>query len=102
MSSAVLESPTSAPIPAPMVQPPPTKKLRKGYAYELVPVVEAGKAAPPPPVTPKTPENGETRSSFGRVRSTVKKSSEFHYGDADDIVIEGEIFLEKICVVFEK
>ena len=86
-SAVAIEPPAATQTPVPVVQPPPTKKLRKGYAYELVPVAEVPKNQPAPP---KTPENGETRSSFGRVRSNVKKQG-YVYDDNDDIVIPGRV-----------
>ena len=88
-SAVAIEPPAATQAPVPVVQPPPTKKLRKGYAYELVPVAEVPKNQP----APKTPENGETRSSFGRVRSNVKKQG-YVYDDNDDIVIPGRVLSE--------
>ena len=61
---------------SPVVAPPPSKKLRKGYAYEAVPINQE----PPqpikqvsPPKSKSTPKS-ESRSSFGRVRNNTKKS----------------------------
>ena len=59
--------------------PVPAKRLRKGYAYEPVPVIET-----PPPKKTATPP-GKSRSSFGRVRANKTRSNDYVYDTSEDL-----------------
>ena len=74
---------------------PPAKKLRKGYTYELQPVVPInGEDQPLVPASsagkkgPKNQKNAESRSSFGRERKNVKKTGYVY--DENDVIIDEE------------
>ena len=78
-----------------MTPTPPAKKLRKGYAYELEPIVPInGEDQPLVPSSagkkgPKSQKNtNESRSSFGRERKNVKKNG-YVYDENDVIIDEG-------------
>ena len=73
---------------SPVVVPPPSKKLRKGYAYEAVPINQEPQPIKQasPPKSKSTPKS-ESRSSFGRVRNNTKKSG-YVYDKEDITVIE--------------
>ena len=73
---------------SPVVAPPPSKKLRKGYAYEAVPINQEPQPIKQvsPPKSKSTPKS-ESRSSFGRVRNNTKKSG-YVYDKEDITVIE--------------
>ena len=78
-----------------MTPTPPAKKLRKGYAYELEPIVPInGEDQPLVPSSagkkgPKSQKNtNESRSSFGRERKNVKKTGYVY--DENDVIIDEE------------
>ena len=83
------------PPPAVLTPTPPAKKLRKGYAYELEPIVPInGEDQPLVPSSagkkgPKSQKNtNESRSSFGRERKNVKKNGYVY--DENDVIIDEE------------